>query len=157
ALAVALLWLATPAAAFPEGSFAAPERDARVLVERTDDGGLRVELEAPDFGAPLRADLVPRADGTIFEEPLAPRGFLDRLVSRRAERLPFEGRRLVWAARMEESLVVTTFEVDHGGHPDLRRAELSITEADELRLALWRYAGMTAAPGPRLVLQRVER
>jgi hypothetical protein len=156
-LAVALALLAVPAAAFPEGEFAATDPAARVLVERTDEGRLHVEIEAPDFGAPLRAELVARANGVTFEEPPAPRGFVDRLVSRRAERLPFEGRRLAWATRVEESLVVTTLEVDRGGHPDLRRAELALTATGELRLELWRYAGMTAAAGPRLVLPRVER
>jgi hypothetical protein len=154
---MALSLLAAPAMAFPEGEFATTEPVARVLVERTDDGRLHVEIDAPDFGAPLRAELVPRANGTTYEEPLAPRGFFDRLVSRRAERLPFEGRRLAWATRVEERLVVTTLEVDQGGHPDLRRAELALTETGELRLELWRYAGMAAAAGPRLVLPRVER
>jgi hypothetical protein len=157
ALAVVLALSTIPALALPLGEFAVADGSARVLVEHIDEGRLHVEIEAPDFGTPLRAELVPRSNGVTYEEPLAPRGFLDRLVSRRAERLPFEGRRLAWATLEGESLVVTTLEVDGHGRPDLRRAELALTEAGRLQLEVWRYAGMTAAPGPRLVLERIAR
>ena len=145
---------ATAAEAMPEGRFATADGGARVLLQRVADGALRVEIDVPAFGPLLQVSLVPRPDGRVFEEPAAPAGWMDRLMSRQPERLPFDGRRLAWATQMEDALVVTTLQVDASGRPDLRRAALSLTDDTTLRLDLRRYADMEVVPGPHLQLER---
>ncbi|TVQ29140.1 MAG: hypothetical protein EA356_17365 [Geminicoccaceae bacterium] len=149
----AWLW-AGPIQAMPEGRFVSPDGGTTVFVGRTAEAGLRIELAIAAWDAPLRVSLMPRRHGRSFEEPAAPLGWFDRLMSRQPERLPFDGQRLVWATLADDALVVNALQVDRQGHPDLRRARLVPADDDGLRLELWRYGEMDAVAGPSLLLQR---
>ncbi len=153
-LALLLGLVAGAASAMPEGRFASTDGAAAVTLQRVADGAIRVEIRIEPFGEPLTASLVPRPGGLVYEEPAARVGWMDRLMSRRADRLPFDGRRLTWATRVDGSLVVTTLQVDQGGRPDLRRAHLATTDDGRLRVELWRYVDMEAVAASPVVLER---
>jgi hypothetical protein len=155
AAAAALALGSGAAAAMPEGRFATADGSATAVVQRLAEGRVRVEVNAPGLAKPMILELAHRPGGRVLEEPAAPLGWFDRLMSRRPERLPFDGRQLGWAVEVEGGLIVNTLQVDGAGRPDLRRALLALDDGDTLRLELWGFTTADDATSAQLRLARV--
>lgn len=149
--AVVVLALAAPALAL-EGRYTSGDDALGVTVRKETGGRVVVVLEGTQLGAEKRFDLVPSADGALLTGAAAPLGWYDRLMGREPDRLPFDGRRLTFAAMDEARLVLTSLIVDHRGHPTLDRFELT-AEGTGVSLLHQRVTKDGVSASPTVVLE----
>ncbi|NBB71066.1 MAG: hypothetical protein GVY33_12225 [Alphaproteobacteria bacterium] len=156
ALLVVLLLAAAPAAALPEGRFAAADGASEVRLERGDEGHLRLEVSSPPLETSVEAELVRDAETGVWQQAGRAAGWWARLVGSAGPALPFDGERLAFAREEGERLIATTLEVDERGRPTMVRLALAPTDTG-VSLEIRRFRGVTVQAHAPVRLERVQR
>ena len=153
---LALVLLAVgPAAAFPEGGFAARDGASEVRVVRPEAGRIDLTVTAPFLRATVDATLVHDPETGLWHQPERSRGWLARLMGSRPPALPFQGNRLVFAREEDDTLVATTLEVNERGRPTLVRLAVA-PDDDGASLEIRRFGEAGVQTSAPLRLERVE-
>jgi hypothetical protein len=153
-LSTLVLLAAAPAAALPEGHFAAADGASEVRLDRGAEGHLRLEVASPPLETTVAAELVRDADTGVWQQAERRAGWWARLVGSTGPALPFDGERLVFAREEDARLIATTLEVDERGRPTMVRLALAPTDAG-LSLEIRRFRGVTVQAHAPVRLERV--
>jgi len=160
ALLFLLFLSAAPAAALPEGHFAAADGASEVRLDRGEQGQLRLEVSSPPLATTVEAELVRDEATGVWQQAQRRAGWWARLVGSTGPALPFDGERLVFAREEDERLIATTLEVDERGRPTMVRLALALAPADAdadagVSLEIRRFRGVTVQAHAPVRLERV--